>query len=110
MLAGSTSGGSGGGHGGSGGRGTALTKVGQGGDSIYDPTEYGSHGGFGYDHGNNIFLMSANWGAVKFVKFQTQENIAVINVNFKPYGDLFKNANGMTNNADTDQTAPGGVV
>lgn len=53
---GSTSGGSGGGHGGSGGRGSAQTKVGQGYDSIYDPKEYGSHGGFGDDHGNIVVM------------------------------------------------------
>ena len=51
IQTGSSSGGSGGGHGGSGGRGSALTKVGQGYDSMYEPAQYGSHGGYGQDHG-----------------------------------------------------------
>ena len=55
-MLGSTRGGSGGGHGGSGGRGSDLTKVGQGYDSIYEPNQYGSHGGYGQQYGKKSFI------------------------------------------------------
>ena len=56
QMLGSTRGGSGGGHGGSGGRGSDLTKVGQGYDSIYEPNQYGSHGGYGQQYGKKSFI------------------------------------------------------
>ena len=48
---GSTLGGSGGGHGGSGGRGSSLEAVGIGYDSLYNPGQEGSAGGYGLKYG-----------------------------------------------------------
>ena len=56
-LKGSSNGGSGGGHGGSGGRSRYSYEVGQAYDSIYEPTKYGSAGGFGSQIGTTFYLI-----------------------------------------------------
>ena len=51
---GSQSGGSGGGHGGSGGRGGGINTVGVAYDKLYEPTAYGTPGGYGADLGTRV--------------------------------------------------------
>ena len=52
----STQGASGGGHGGSGGRGSGVNTVGQGYDSIVEPNDHGSPGGYGQMFGVYLTL------------------------------------------------------
>ena len=52
---------------------------------------------------------------VKFLNFRMPENFAVIYLKFKKRGQTFeyfakKDANGMANSGDPDQTAPLGAV
>ena len=58
--------------------------------------------------------MSASVLTVKFLNFQTQENLAVINLKFKQMPNLrvfhLKDAYGKANSEDPDQTAPRGAV
>ena len=53
---GSQAGGSGAGHGGSGGRGGGNNKVGVAYDKLYEPTGYGTSGGFGAGLGNSVCI------------------------------------------------------
>ena len=55
------------------------------------------------------------WFTVKFLNFQTSKNFAVIYLKLKQRGPNIrvfsqKDANGIANSEDPDQTAPGGAV
>ena len=60
-----------------------------------------------------FILISAR--TVKFLNFQTPENFAIMYLKFKKRGQTFghfvkKDANGIANSEDPDQTAPLGAV
>ena len=67
---------------------------------------------------NRSFLLPAettNYSTVKFLNFRTPDNFAVIYLKFKKRGQTFwyfikKDANGIANSEDPDQTAPIGAV